>query len=291
MKLGILSIAFGQIGYRELARKISQYGFDATHLELNHITDVDCRPGKLSTGLANHMAEEFARYGVQIPVLGCYTNLINKDLDQRKLGLRQLKEHLRFARDFGASAVTTETGTANLYSPWDHHPDNQNEKNWNELRAVVEELTEEAEKWGVSLGLEGYTNNVINTPERMERMLQEVPSSNLGIVMDPCNYIDESNKHRQDEVIRESFARLGDHILIAHAKDFNYAAKTQTDQIVQPAAGTGELNYPLFMELLADAKPYMKIYLEHVHESQMLTSTDYVNKTMETVRRQREGQV
>ncbi|MFC5531459.1 sugar phosphate isomerase/epimerase family protein [Cohnella yongneupensis] len=289
MKLGVLSIAFGQIGHRELARKINHYGFDATHLEMNHITDVDCRPGKLSTGMANHLAEEFARYGVNIPVLGCYVNLIDKDTERRKLNLKQLKEHLRFARDFGASTVTTETGTANVLSPWEHHPDNQNEENWNELRAVVENLAEEAEKWGVFLGLEGYTNNVINTPERMERLLQEVPSSNLGIVMDPCNYIDESNKHRQDDVIRDAIARLGNRILIAHAKDFNYAAKDRADhRNVQPAAGTGELNYPLYMELLMEAKPYMKIYLEHLHESQMLASADYVNKALESGRRTQE---
>lgn len=283
MKFGVLSVSFGELGYRELAQKVASYHFDATHLELKYVTDIDNSPGKLSTGCANLVAEQFARYGVKIPVLGMYTNLIDVREEARRRALRQLKEHLRFARDFGASAVTTETGTANPHSPWEHHPDNQNEANWRKLKEALEELAEEAERWGVFLGLEGYYNNVLNTPERMERMLEEVPSPNLGIVMDPCNYIPQKDAHRQDEVMREAFERLGDRILIAHAKDFNYrhADDTAEHKLVQPGAGMGDLNYGLYMRLLNEYKPHVKIYLEHLAESQMLASSSYIRKHLE----------
>jgi sugar phosphate isomerase/epimerase len=285
MKFGVLSCSFGQIGYKELARKISDYGFDATHMELNHILDIDHRLGKLSTGAANEVAEQFDRQGVRIPILGCYSNLIHPDPVQRRYLIDQFKEHLRYARDFGASAVTSETGTANAASPWEHHPDNQNEDNWNLLKAVLVELAEEAEKWGVFVGLEGYFNNAIDTPERMERMLLEVPSSNIGIVMDPCNFIPQKDEIRQDEVIREAFARLGDRILIAHAKDFNYREHDDKAEhkIVQPAAGTGDLNYPLYLQLLNEHKPNVKIYLEHLAEDQMLASSAFVGQIMNRV--------
>jgi sugar phosphate isomerase/epimerase len=285
MKFGVLSVSFGQIGYQELARKISAQGFNAAHLELNHIHDIDHRLGKLSTGVANLVAEEFQRHGVRIPILGCYTNLIHPDPVKRRYLIDQFKEHLRFARDFGASAVSTETGTANRESPWEDHPDNQNSDNWKLLKSVLEELAEEAEKWGVFVGLEGFFNNVIDTPERMQRMLQEVPSSNIGIVMDPCNYIREKDAPRQDEMIREAFERLADRILIAHAKDFNYRKHDDKAEhkTIQPAAGTGDLNYALYLQLLNEYKPNVKIFLEHLTEDQMLTSSAFVQQAMNRV--------
>ena len=287
MNFGVLSVAFGDCTYQELAQRIRRNQFDATHLELTLVNNIDHRLGKLSTGLANVVAEEFERAGVRIPVLGCYVNLIDVDLERRKVYIGQLKEHLKYARDFGASAVTTETGTANRNSPWEYHPDNQNEANWKLLKSVVEEVVEVAEKFGVSLGLEGYYNNVINTPERMQRMLEEVPSMNLGIVMDPCNYINASLAHRQQEVIEDAFSRLGDRILIAHAKDmiFKSADTSEEHREIQPAAGTGILDYATYMKLLHEYKPYIKIFLEHLTEEQMPTSIAYVRKAYESVKR------
>jgi L-ribulose-5-phosphate 3-epimerase len=287
MNFGVLSVAFGECTYQELAQRIQRNQFDATHLELTLINNVDHRLGKLSTGLANVIAEEFERAGVRIPVLGCYVNLIDVNLERRKEYIGQLKEHLKYARDFGASAVTTETGTANRNSPWEHHPDNQNEANWKLLKSVVEEVVEVAEKFGVSLGLEGYYNNVINTPERMQRMLEEVPSMNLGIVMDPCNYIHAGLAERQQEVMAEAFTRLGKHILIAHAKDiiFKSADTSEEHREIQPAAGTGILDYATYMKLLHQYKPQIKIFLEHLKEEQMSTSIAYVREAYELAQR------
>jgi len=291
MKFGVLSISFGTIGYRELAEKISSYGFDATHMELHHIQDIDDRLGKLSTGAANLVAEQFERQGVRIPILGCYSNLTHPDPDRRRYLINRFKEHLRFARDFGASAVTTETGTANRDNAFEDHSDNRNANYWSILKDSLEEMAEEAEKWGVFVGLEGFFNNIIDTPERMQRMLEEVPSSNIGIVMDPCNYIRQKDEGRQDEIIREAFDRLGDRILIAHAKDFNYRKhddKTE-HKMIQPAAGTGDLNYPLYLKLLNEYKPNVKIYLEHLAEEQMLTSSAYVRKAMNRIQADMKG--
>ncbi|MBB6732752.1 sugar phosphate isomerase/epimerase family protein [Cohnella zeiphila] len=290
MKFGVCSVAFGPIGYQELARKISLYGFRSTHLEMNQIVDIDHRLGRLSTGVANLVAEEFDRHGVRIPILGCYSNLIHPDHENRRYLINQFKEHLRFARDFGASAVSTETGTANRESQWDPHPDNQNEDNWKLLRNVVEEITEEAEKWGVFVGLEGFFNNVIDTPERMHRVLQEIPSSNIGIVMDPCNYIRKRDATKQDDIIKEAFDRLGDRILIAHAKDFNYRQYDDMAQPIniQPAAGKGDLNYPLYLRLLTEHKPNVEIYLEHLSEDEMFTSCAYVGKIMNQILSEKE---
>ncbi|OXM16284.1 sugar phosphate isomerase/epimerase family protein [Paenibacillus herberti] len=273
MNIGILSSSFGVKTLHELTLAMSQYGFRTTQVNLKWIRDIDSSPGKLSTGLANHVAEAFELHGIRIPSLGCYTNLIHPDVEERNRGIRRIKEHIRFSRDFGSSSVATETGTLNIENQFEGHAGNQSEDNWNLLTDIVSELLEEAEKWGVHLALEGFTKNVIDTTERMQRMLEKYPTSNLGIVMDPCNFIDEANMDQQESVMDDAFERLGEHILLAHAKDFLiYEGK-----MVQPAAGTGLLNYPHYLEHLLRSKPHVHIYLEHVHEDQMLQALGIVS--------------
>ncbi|TBL73282.1 sugar phosphate isomerase/epimerase family protein [Paenibacillus thalictri] len=273
MRLGVLSSAFGVKSLHELTTAMHRYGFRTTQVNLKWINDIDSSPGKLSTGLANYVAETFDLRGIRIPSLGCYTNLIHPDETERNKGIRRIKEQIRFARDFGSSSVATETGTLNVANQFEGHAGNQSESNWKLLSDIVSELLEEAEKWGVHLALEGFTKNVINTPERMQRMLEQFPSSHLGIVMDPCNYIDETNMDRQEAVMDDAFERLGDSILLAHAKDY----RMEDGQMIQPAAGTGLLNYPHYLQRLLQSKPHIQLYLEHVREDQMFQSLGIVN--------------
>lgn len=279
MLFGVASQAFEEKRYRELAPRIREFGFDAIYLELKHLSDIDYRLGMISKEFANHFAEVYERAGVAIPVLGCYSNLIHPDPDIRRENIAMFKEHLRYAKHFGANVVATETGTASDRNPWDPHPDNQNEEQWRLLREVLSELAEEAEKHGVSIALEGYYNNVIGTPERMERMLREVSSPRLGIVADPCNYINRAVAARQDDVIREMFDRLENVMLLAHAKDI-YISDTKEST---PAAGTGMLNHRLYYELLLARRPDLKIYFEHLNETQMPSSVSFVRDVIHQI--------
>ncbi|MCM3748755.1 sugar phosphate isomerase/epimerase [Paenibacillus pasadenensis] len=279
MNIGILSSSFGIRPLRELALAMGQKGFRTTQVNLKWISDIDSSPGKLSSGLANYVAETFQQQGIRIPSLGCYTNLIHPDAEERRRGIRRVKEQIRFARDFGSSSVATETGTLNLENQFEGHAGNQSEDNWNLLTDIVGELLEEAEKWNVHLALEGFTKNVIDTPERMQRMLEKYPSSHLGIVMDPCNYIDETNMDRQEAVIDDAFERLGEFILLAHAKDYRIDEGT----MIQPAAGTGLLNYPHYLQRLLQSKPHVHLYLEHVPEDQMYQALGIVTNHIKNV--------
>jgi len=49
------------------------------------------------------------------------------------------------------------------------------------------------------------------------KLLDEIQNPRLRIVIDPANLIDPGRK--QEEILDESFALLGDAIVIAHAKD------------------------------------------------------------------------
>ena len=88
------------------------------------------------------------------------------------------------------------------------------------------------------VGIEGVAKHVINTPERMKRVLDEVKSNNLQVIFDPVNLINENNYDRQDELVRKSFELFGDRIVAIHAKDFVY----ENGEIKLASIGQGQFN-------------------------------------------------
>lgn len=259
MEYGVLAHNAGQLPLSELPFRIHERGFTYVQLALaKAIADVDTSLGRLSPGLANRVAEEFAKHGVSIPVLGCYIDMVHPDEEVRRYGVERFKEHIRMARHFGAAMVASETGFESARYG--------GEQAWELMRRTVEELLEEAEKWGVIVAIEPCNGQIVHTAERWQRLSEEAPSSNLGAVLDPNNILNGSNFGRQDEVIRDAFERLGSRIVLAHAKDKAYDREGGLKEV---CAGKGVMNYPLFMELLRKHKPYVHVTLEAVAPDEM----------------------
>jgi len=267
MSLGVLGHLFGSLPYRELAAKIGSAGFNNTQLALwKAISDIDFnKPGKLSPGLAMSIAEEFNKHGVTISVLGCYLHFFDRNPEQLRENVERFKELIRYARFFGTPIVAAETG----------RPEDSvyRERDWKVLKDTVEELAEEAEKWGVFVGLEAANEHLVGTANDLSTLLNEVPSSQIGVVLDPGNLLTEDNFARQDEVIEDAFRLLGDRIVACHAKDI---IMTENGRLKTVPPGFGKMNYPLYMQLLQKYKPGVHMIMEAASEHQMAQSKSYI---------------
>lgn len=258
MRYGILAHNLGKTTAAELARRVRAQGLEFVQLALaKALTEVDSSLGKLSPGLAHYVADSFAREGVRIGVLGCYINPIDPDPALRRRQIDRFKEHLRFARDFGTSLVATETGSVKAYKAV--HPDASDEAMWSLLRSAVEELVEEAGRFGVFATIEASQSEVVRTPEQMQRLLEEVPSPHFGVLMDPVNLLNASNYERQHEIVKRAFELWGERIVMAHIKDFDI---TPEGEMVYAPMGTGKLDVPFFLDLLKAYKPYANVSFE-----------------------------
>ncbi|MNI04441.1 Xylose isomerase-like TIM barrel [compost metagenome] len=270
MNLGILAHSFGKMKSQQLAETVGRHGFKFVQLALaKALTDFDYQYGMLSPGLANYVAEQFQSQGVRIGVLGCYINPIHPDEESRRAEIKRFKEHLRYARAFGTNIVATETGDALTYLQ--QYPQEYVEKAWSILRETMEQLAEEAEKWGVFVGIEPVSVHTVASPQWMQRLLEEVPSSNLGVVLDPCNLLDSRNIHNQDQIIRDSFELLKDRIVLIHAKDFKIDSSGSKRETL---VGQGDLNHKLFFDLLNRYKPYIDVSLEGANPDTAIESRD-----------------
>lgn len=268
MSVGILAHLLGTLPYKELAEKIAAQGFPYVQLALaKAFSDVDSRLGRLSPGLAQEVGGAFAEQGVRIAVLGCYASLVDLDDEAYRHNVDRFKEHLRNARHFGAPIVATEVGGITDPERRGLHIER--------LNRALEELVEEAERWGVTIGLEAAQGHMIDTTETLAETIDRFPSSCVGVVMDPCNLMSAARFENQDQTVREAFRLLGPRIVSAHVKDLRRAAD---GTLTETAAGQGELNYPLFFELLEQHKPYGFATLEAVTESQMAEAARFVRE-------------
>jgi len=257
LRIGVRAHDFGCLPADELAARIAAHKMVCAQLAVGKaIAGVTLRPGVLNPGLAHEIGQAFHRHGVQIAVLGCYVNPIHPDPETRRSLLSLFKEHLRYARDFGAGLVALETGSVDAeYLP---HPENHGESAFRQSVASIAELVAEAERFGALVGIEGVTSHVVSTPRKMRRMLDAVASNNLQVVFDPVNLLSLENHHEQERIIGESFELFGDRIAAIHAKDFDI----HDGQLVCVGAGLGKLRYEQVIKFAAEQKPGISILLE-----------------------------
>ena len=256
-RLGIRAHDLGRFSADVLARKVSEAGLDCVQLALGKaIEGVELVPGFIDEAFAMKTGAAFAAYQVRVEVLGCYINPIHPDPDVRASLMRLFKEHLRHARAFGCNIVALESGSLNAdYSP---HPGNSDEDAFQCLLGSLRELVDEAENFGVVVGIEAVTSHVISTPERMRRLLDEIPSPHLQVVFDPVNLLtyEKCGDHRG--IMRQSFDLFGDRIGVVHAKDF----RLEEDRLVFCPPGTGSLDFELLLSWLSAHRPGIAVLLE-----------------------------
>jgi len=273
MLIGVRAHDFGKLPVEELASKIQEKKISYIQLALSKaIIGIDDPVRILNPGLASYIRNVLFEHKIKISVLGCYLNYIHPDLNQRKNNINIFKEHIRFARDFGCSVVGTETGSLN--ADYSFNIDNNGDKAFQMLFESLKELVEEAERFGVFVGIEGVTSHVISTPQRMKEMIDKINSNNLQVIFDPVNLIDISNYKNQDQIIKDSFELFGDKIVVIHAKDFI----VKNGNLTQAAPGKGMLNYKLLCDLIKERKPYIEIVMEETTPLTLTESIEYIKK-------------
>ena len=190
-------------------------------------------------------------------------NMAHPDPADRETGLRQLQVLAASAHAFGTDLLTLCTGTRSTESMWRYHPDNGTETAWADMRATMERAIEIAETYDVRLGIEPEVANVVSSPRAARRLLDELRSDRLTIVMDGANVFPAGTLPRQREILDEAFELLGDDIGLAHAKDL-----TRDGAAGNVAAGTGLLDYGYYIHLLRQSGFYGAVVLHGLSSAQ-----------------------
>ncbi len=271
LHLGIRAHDFPGHSLPELIAKLKHYRF--SHIQLAVRKSF---PGSvpslssLSPGTAVYYGESFRQAGIKIAVLGCYVNIIDPDPGKRQQALQDFSTHLRLARDFGASLVGTETGSVgNGYTP-----DNFTEEAFLEVVASVKWMVAEAERFGVTVGIEAGQNHPLHSARLAKRLLELVPSNNLQIILDCANLMSPDNYRQQEAVITEALELLGDRIAVIHLKDFT----VEDGKIVIVPVGQGQLHFAPILKYMKYKRPHIQGLLESTSEPFLQDSVDLLHR-------------
>lgn len=265
LNLGIRAHDLGPADIDTLTDRINDYGLKHVQLAVKKsFPEVFDSYDKLTPGIANYYGTKFADAGIKISILGSYVNIVDQDPDKRKQALADFTTHLRLSDEFKASMVATETGSVgNGFTE-----DNFTEEAFVETVDSVKKMVKDAEIFGTTVAIEPGINHPLYTAKLAKRLIDEVDSPNLKLILDCANLMLPSNHDRQEEVIEEAFDLLGDHIIAMHVKD--YIIKDDHVEIVP--VGTGEMNYERIMKFAKYEKPYLFVSLEATREPELADS-------------------
>ena len=275
LKLGIMSNVYGSLPLKEAVKRIKEDGFSTVVTDYT-FADVRFDMAKPDWNAAKSIVAAFDSQGIQIVGVYGYYNVVSPNPDTRKQGEQRMEFFFANWKRLGCPVISTETGTFNAQSEWLLSPKNATEEAYTECRRILERLAHAAEKTSAVITIEPYWQNIIDSIDRTERLLNDIKSPSLKLIMDPCNYFRKEDLSKMQPMLEEMFKRIGGQIALAHAKDVKESA-SGTDL---PAAGLGVLDYPLYLRLLAGLNREMPLILEHLEMSDVIRSRDFVRSRL-----------
>lgn len=224
-------------------------GFTCAHIALGMTLEgfsMQDAPRQLTPQLAARVRQDLEDTGMECAVLGCYLNLADPDAERRAHTQEIYKAHLRAAPWIGARVVGTETyaNPESLFS----EPASRSEEAFRLFMDSLRPVVRYAEEANAVLAVEMVYHHIISTPERAQRMLEELPSDHLQIILDAVNLIGPGCDGQAEALTEEAIRRLGDRVRVLHMKDYTVLPD---GGIHSQACGTGKMR---FERLLALAK-------------------------------------
>ncbi|MDX8514075.1 sugar phosphate isomerase/epimerase family protein [Mesorhizobium captivum] len=157
--------------------------------------------------------------GVGLVALSGTYNMAHPDSRVRHDGLRRLAVIIETAARLSIPLVTLCTGTRNADDQWAHHPDNADPSAWADMAREMEKALQLAERHGVDLGIEPEQANIVTSAGDAVRLISEMGSKRLRIVLDPANLFERAHPEAARAIVAEAVERTAGHVALAHAKD------------------------------------------------------------------------
>jgi len=213
MIIGMRGHDFGRMQPAELAAAIKHTGFKATQLAFTKAfpepADQYMTPDQLAA-----IRKAFEEQGIALPVMGCYISTSDKDEAVRQAAKEKFARCLRASVLLGAGCVGTET----THFTFD---ESEREAAYARLLDFTRYVVKAAEECGAIVGIEPVAVHTLNTPELTRRLLDDVPSDNLRVVLDLANLVtpQTTSPEAQADILTRCIDLFGDKITVLHVKD------------------------------------------------------------------------
>lgn len=230
------------------------------HYQLRHIqfAPAKCFPELFAQtptkGLADYFSQRLNEQGIKISILGSYVNMAASDLVVREQALTKFKKYTELTNNFNATVIGTETGSVGQ----GYTEKNFTEEAYQIVRKSVSQLVAYAENFGVTVAIEPGQNHPIHTSALAKRLITDIQSPNLKIILDFANLVSLDNYDNLESLFNQAIEDLHDDIEAIHIKDFII----ENQQIKIVPVGQGLMKYDNILKLIKYQKPFIYTSLE-----------------------------
>jgi sugar phosphate isomerase/epimerase len=243
MELGIFAKTFPGTEPLSVLKAVSDAGYTCAQYNMA-CSGLPSMPDEITHGHIRAIAETAEQRGVRLAALSGTYNMIHPDRVVREDGHRRLEVLAKSCAGMRTGLITLCTGTRDATDQWKEHPDNNSTDAWQDLLESMEVAIEIADRYNVYLGIEPELANVVNSAQKARRLIDELESSRIKIVLDPANLFEVETRDEQRTIVSTAIDLLADRIALAHAKDRTADGKFAT-------AGKGVLDYSHYLQKLA----------------------------------------
>ena len=263
MRIGIFAKTFVRPTLEKTLDAVKASDMDCVQFNMA-CAGLSSMPDDITPECAAQIKQAHKSRGLIMAAISGTFNMIHPDPSKITEGMRRLAVLAASCREIGTQVITLCTGTKDPENMWRRHPENDSAQAWEELHSSMSEALEIAERNNIILGIEPEIANVIDSAAKGRRLLDEMKSPRLKIVMDGANLFHRGELARMDEILTEAIDMLGGDLILAHAKDLD-----RDGAAGNKAAGTGFLNYDLYLQLLRDAHYSGPLILHGLEESEV----------------------
>ena len=173
--------------------------------------------------------------------------MAHPDRDVREEGLRRFGGFLDAVRALNCPIVSLCTGSRSREHLWKYDPQTKTRAAWDDMADSMARSVVMAEERGLILAIETEASNVIDSPEKARRILDEIKSPSLKMILDCANlfHTGEASAETMRPAIDRAMAQFGSDIVLAHGKDIQ-----PSEGIRFCGTGFGIVDFPYMLDEL-----------------------------------------
>lgn len=242
MKIGIFAKTFPGTDPLAVLTAVRDNGYENTQFNLA-CCGLPSMPDAVPNDLITAIRTAAKTAGVSLAALSGTYNMAHPDMSVRETGLRQLAVVIETAAALSIPLVTLCTGTRNTQDQWAYDPGNTEPSAWADMAREMSKALLLADKHGIDLGIEPEQANIVTSAADARRLIAEMGSSRLRIVLDPANLFEAATPPEAMAIVAQAVETAAGHIAMAHAKDRHGDGRFAT-------VGQGIVDFPDFIARL-----------------------------------------
>ncbi|MBB6408504.1 sugar phosphate isomerase/epimerase family protein [Mesorhizobium sangaii] len=218
MRLGIFAKTFPGAEPAAVLAAVRHAGYETTQFNLA-CAGLPSMPDAVPAEAVAAIRAAAQSTGVSLAALSGTYNMAHPDKALRDDGLRRLAVVIEAAAALDIPLVTLCTGSRNAADQWAYHPDNADPAAWSDMATEMAKALALAEAARVDLGIEPEQANIVTSAKDATRLIAEMGSKRLKIVLDPANLFEHATPDEARAVVAAAIDEAAGHIAMAHAKD------------------------------------------------------------------------